>query len=108
MASAHLDDSTTMARFLAAIPNGDRLAEVLAGHVTVSSRAYDDDTGTARFVASNGTTVKCFTVSDITIDQAEMIAFFEADMTGFDEAAFRNLVVRALGPTFDPPAIAST
>jgi hypothetical protein len=107
MTSAHLADPVSMSEFLRAIPNGDRLATVLAGGAAVSSRAYDDDTETARFVASDGAVVKCFAVSDITIDQAEMIAFVGADLAALEEPGFRELVVQALGPTFDPPAPAA-
>jgi hypothetical protein len=103
MTSARLDDPASMSEFLQAIPNGDRLAMVLAGGAPIASRAYDDDTETARFVASDGGVVKCFAVSGITIDQAEMIAFVGADLAALEEPGFRDVVVQALGPTFDPP-----
>jgi hypothetical protein len=102
MSTAALDDAPAMARFLAPIPNGDRLVEVLRPGMPVASRAYDDDTETARFVACDGVTVKCFSVGGITIDQAEMIAFVGADLVPLDEPSFRLLVEQALGPTFDP------
>jgi hypothetical protein len=104
MTSALLAEPASMAAFLSAIPNGDRLATVLFQGGPISSRAYDDDTWTARFVASDGTIVKCFAVSDITIDQAEMIAFVGADLIAMDEPAFRELVAKALGPTLDSSA----
>jgi len=69
-----------MRQFLAAIPDGDQLAKVLENPGGISSRAYEDETWTARFVASNGHTVRCFAVSDITIDQAEMIAAVRMDL----------------------------
>jgi hypothetical protein len=102
MATARLDDSVSMAEFLAAIPDGDQLAKVLARGTPLASRAYDDDAWTARFVATNGKIVKCFTITDITIDQAEMIAAVGSDFVEVDESAFRELVALALGPTFEP------
>ena len=90
-----------MAKFLADIPNGEELAKVLQDRESVSSRAYDDETWTARFVSSDGQAVKCFTVTDITIDQAEMIAAACTDILGCDEAGFREAVARSLGPTFE-------
>jgi hypothetical protein len=90
-----------MADFLAAVPNGDDLRKVLENGKAVSSRAYDDETWTARFVASDGRVVKCFTVSAITIDQAEMIAAACLDTFAWDESAFGAAVAEALGPTLD-------
>jgi hypothetical protein len=52
-------------------------------------------------VASDATLVKCFTVSDITIDQAEMIAAACPDIGGLELDEFRQAVELALGPTLD-------
>jgi hypothetical protein len=100
-ATARLDDAAAMARFLSGIPNGEDLGKVLQRREAVSSRAYDDETCTAHFVASDGQVVKCFAVTDITIDQAEMIAAACIDIPGLDEAGFRELVAQSLGPTID-------
>jgi hypothetical protein len=102
LTTAALHDAAAMAQFLRGIPNSEELAKVLQEREAISSRAYDDDSWTARFVASDGQLVKCFAVSDITIDQAEMIAAAEIDVMGCDETAFREAVARSLGPTFDP------
>ena len=40
----------------------------------VSTRTYDDDEMLARFVRSDGKMVACYTVKEVTIDEAEMIA----------------------------------
>jgi len=100
-ATARLDDAAAMAKFLMGIPNGEDLGKVLQNGEAVSSRAYDDETWTARFVDSDGHVVKCFAVADITIDQAEMIAAACIDIPGLDEAGFREVVARSLGPTID-------
>jgi hypothetical protein len=101
LTSARLDDAEAMARFLLDIPNRDDLAKVLQIGKPVSSRAYDDETWIARFVASDGRVVKCFAVTDITIDQAEMIAAACIDISAWDEALFRETVAQSLGPTID-------
>jgi hypothetical protein len=101
MAVARLDDGDAMAKFLAPIPNGERLGRVLEDRHPLASRAYDDETWTARFVASDATLVKCFTVSDITIDQAEMIAAACPDIGELELDEFRQAVELALGPTLD-------
>ena len=90
-----------MDRFLLEIPNREDLAKVLQEGKPVASRAYDDETWTARFVASDGRLVKCFAVTDITIDQAEMIAAACIDISAWDEALFRETVAQSLGPTID-------
>jgi hypothetical protein len=100
-ATARLDDAAAMAKFLFGIPNGEVLGKVLQNREAVSSRAYDDETWTARFVVSDGQIVKCFAVTDITIDQAEMIAAACMDIPALDEAGFREVVAQSLGPTID-------
>ncbi len=99
MTTAQIGDIQAMATFLSGIPNGDRLAALLKEGSGVASRAYDDGTWTARFVASDGRTVKCFAITEITIDQAEMIAALITDLPISDEAQFSDLVEQALGPT---------
>jgi hypothetical protein len=99
MMEAQLADPAAMREFLASIPEGDQLAKVLENTSGVSSRAYEDETWIARFVASDGHTVRCFAVSDITIDQAEMIAAVGMDLMACDTAEFSDMVALALGPT---------
>lgn len=101
--TARLDDEAEMAKFLSPISNGDQLAKVLEGRKPVSTRAYEDETRTARFVESDGNIVMCFTVTEITIDQAEMI---EAEWEGIctlDESAFQRAVEQALHEPVEPP-----
>jgi len=102
MATARLADPAAMAQFLSPIPNSDQLAKVLDGRKAISSRAYDDATWTARFVASDGDVVKCFTVHGVTIDQAEMIAAVCIDISAWQETEFREAVDRVLAHIPDP------
>jgi hypothetical protein len=94
--TARLDDPAAMATFLSPIPNGGELGKVLAGGEPVSTRAYDDETWTARFVESDGEMVMCFAVTDITIDQAEMITTEWEGICTLNEADFQKAVERAL------------
>jgi hypothetical protein len=71
---ANFADAAQMAIFLASIPDADDLAALLMERRVVSTRTFDDDAMTARFVRSNGNSVACYTVEAITIDEAEMIA----------------------------------
>jgi hypothetical protein len=99
--TARLDDEVEMAKFLSPVPNGELLAKILEVGKPVSSRAYEDETRTARFVESDGNIVMCFTVTDITIDQAEMIAAERERILAMNETAFQKAVEQALEGSFD-------
>jgi hypothetical protein len=72
--NARLDDAVQMGFFLAPIPNAGSLEALLMERKVVSTRTYDDDEMLARFVRSDGKMVACYTVKEVTIDEAEMIA----------------------------------
>jgi hypothetical protein len=93
---AHLDDAAGMAKFLAPIPNGGELAKVLKAGTPASTRAYEDETRTARFIESDGSRVACFTVADITIDQAELIEAAWEGICSLDGAEFQRTVERVI------------
>ena len=95
--TAQLDDEMEMTQFLASIPNGVGLARVLEHGKPVSTRAYEDETWTARFVESDGKIVMCFEVAPITIDQAEMIEPQWERNVALSETAFKKAVETALG-----------
>jgi hypothetical protein len=97
--TARLDNEADMTIFLSPIPNHEQLDEVLEGGNPVSTRAYEDETLTARFVESDGINVMCFKVSPITIDQAEMIEATWETHVALSEAAFKEAVAQALGAT---------
>lgn len=94
---ARIDEPRAMAAFLASIPDSAELAELLGRTGPLNTRAYDDENQTARFVISDGEIVTCFTVTDITIDQAEMITIECEKSDAWSETAFREAAVRALG-----------
>jgi hypothetical protein len=94
--SAHLDSCVEMQAFLSTIPDGEMLAKVLGARKPVSTRAYEDEAQTARFVESDGSMVMCFTVSDVNIDQAELIEAEWESQCALDEAVFHQVVARAL------------
>jgi hypothetical protein len=99
--TGRLDDDAEMAKFLLPIPNGEQLGKVLEDRRPVSTRAYDDETQTARFVESDGDIVKCFMVTDITIDQAELITAEWEGICALDESEFRKAIERALHDSID-------
>jgi hypothetical protein len=101
--SARLDDDAGMLKFLSPIPNGDQLATLFEHRKPVSTRAYDDESFTARFVLSDGITAMCFTVPNVTIDQAEMIAAQCEGRHAWGSDAFEEAVAVALEGTLEPP-----
>jgi hypothetical protein len=88
---ARLGDEAEMAKFLSPIPNGEN---------PVSTRAYQDETRTARFVESDGDVVMCFAIDDLTIDQAEMIEIEWEGICALDESLFQKAVQQALDGSF--------
>jgi len=103
-AVARIDDSEAMAKFLVAIPNSEGLEALLQGGEPVYTRAYHDETSSARFVVSDGTTAMCFTVTNITIDQAEMIATACEQISEWGSETFQSAVELALGVDFRRPS----
>ena len=97
VAEARIDDPRAMASFLAPIPNNGELAALLAKKELLNTRAYDDETQTARFVISDGNIAICFAVSDITIDQAELITIACEESNEWGVASFPDAASRALG-----------
>ncbi|MGB6309872.1 MAG: hypothetical protein WBF89_18975 [Steroidobacteraceae bacterium] len=96
-AEARIDDPSAMAYFLAPIPNNGELAALLAKKEPLNTRAYDDETQTARFVVSDGKIAICFAVAGITIDQAELITIACEESNEWGAASFPEAASRALG-----------
>jgi hypothetical protein len=94
--TACIDDRKAMDSFLASIPDASALAELLGGRKPLNTRAYDDENQTARFVISDGAIATCFTVTNITIDQAEMITVECEKSDAWDDTAFREAAGRIL------------
>jgi hypothetical protein len=96
-ATVRLDDRKALSDFLASVPNSDGLAQLLASRTPQNTRAFDDDNQVARFVISDGSLVTCFTVDDITIDQAELITLACEEADAWDEASFQQALAGVLG-----------
>jgi hypothetical protein len=98
---AKFADAAQMAAFLASIPDADGLQALLMKRRVVSTRTFDDDAMIARFVRSDGTTVACYTVEAVTIDEAEMIAAQCELLDDWNIVSFSRAVHIALDA--DPP-----
>ena len=95
---AKLDDAAQMAAFLKGMPNADDLETLLKSNGVVSTRDYEDDEMTALFVRSNGTTVACYRVEGVTIDESEMIAAQCELLDEWNVESFSQAVHVALDP----------
>lgn len=101
--SARIDDAAAMSKFLADIPNSESLGILLHGGKPLSTRAYEDETSAARFVMSDGITALCFSVREVTIDEAEMIAAACLLIDRWDATSFQTAVGQALGTDLEGP-----
>jgi hypothetical protein len=93
----HLADRQALSKFLATVPNSEGLAQLLLTETPQNTRAFDDDAQVARFVISDGAVVTCFTVENITIDQAELITLACEEGDTWDEAFFRQALAHVVG-----------
>jgi hypothetical protein len=100
LARARLDDSTAMDVLLAPIPNGDQLRQRLLTRTSGRTQGYHEETRTARYVVSDGQLVLCFTVTDLTIEQAATIATKCDAITEWEYGAFQAVVERVMGSSF--------
>jgi hypothetical protein len=99
---AQLEDAGSMTAFLAPMPNSDGLRALLMQRRSVTTRTYDDDAMLARFVRSDGNTVACYAVQEVTIDEAEMIAAQCELLADWDFERFAAAVHVALDPGTEP------
>jgi hypothetical protein len=95
---AQFADAARMAAFFASIPDADGLQALLMKRKIVSTRTFDDDAMIARFVRSDGTSVVCYSVEAITIDEAEMIAAQCELLDDWNLESFSRAVHVALDP----------
>ena len=97
VSTVHLADRQALSKFLTTVPNSEGLARLLLTLTPQNTRAFDDDAQVARFVISDGADVTCFTVDNITIDQAELITLACEEADAWDEASFRKAVAHVVG-----------
>ncbi|HXP63908.1 MAG TPA: hypothetical protein VN815_00410 [Steroidobacteraceae bacterium] len=95
---ANLNDAAQMSVFLDGMPNAADLQTLLMKMQVVSTRDYEDDEMTALFVRSNGTTVACYRVEGVTIDESEMIAAQCELLDEWNPDSFSRAVHIALDP----------
>jgi hypothetical protein len=99
-ATAQLDDAAGLQAFLACFPNGAELGRNLAAEQDgqlLHIHRYDSEMRAYYFVVRDGTSVKCFTVVNLSYFEAATIADECVEITTWDFASFQAAVERALG-----------
>jgi hypothetical protein len=87
-----------MARFLSPIRESGLLVEALRSkEKPVTWAHYDEQTRVARYVVSDGTTVMCIALTDITLYQADQVEVACEDIAEWGTQSFRRAVEQALG-----------
>jgi hypothetical protein len=100
-AVARLDDATALNALLAPIRDGATLKKKLRPGFRGHKYFYDGHTHTARYLLTNGDVVACYSVTDVSLEEAKAIA---ARCEGINEwcmTAFRAAVHDALGSEFE-------
>lgn len=100
-ATARLDDSAAMQTLLAPIPDGDELGRQLASRQPGLKARYFDEGRKGLYVVSDGKTVTCFTVTDVTVEQAATIRAECDSIEAWNYQRFQAAVERALSASFD-------
>jgi hypothetical protein len=104
IAAARLDHAEGVETFIASVPRGESLREMLQPGGTHRVEQYDKDTGTGRFLLIDGPWFVCFVVSGISLEDARAIARQTATMVEWSTPNFHRAVERALNVTFPPAA----
>jgi hypothetical protein len=98
---ARLDDAAELNAALAPLRDSRRVQEKLLLGFRGHQYFYDRRTRTARYLYTDGTIVICYSITDVSLAQASVIAVHCEALTVRSMAAFRTAVERALGVRFD-------
>jgi hypothetical protein len=98
---AQIDNAEAMSSLLAQIRGRDKLAERLRNGETGFAFEYNEEVRTGHYVVSDATTVMCFSVTDITPQQAHAIAAECRQLSEWGHTEFQTAAGRALGGTFE-------
>jgi hypothetical protein len=96
-AYARFDDPSAVNKLLEPIRNADDLRETLKSGQPLRARIWDRETRTARFIVSDGLTVGCYTVTEVTAKEAARIGSECESVATLGSNEFCSIVQRALG-----------
>jgi hypothetical protein len=96
-ASARLDDVTALNALLAPLRDGATLKKKLRPGYRGHKYFYDLHTHTARYLLTNGDVVACYSVAEVSLEEAKAIAARCEGISEWCMTTFRTAVERALG-----------
>jgi len=98
IARARIDDAAAMKTLIGAIPGGDSLWNILQGGETGRTQtSYCTAMRTAYYVVTDNKIVVCFTVTDLSLEQAVALADACDDIAEWSTTAFVAAAKRAIG-----------
>lgn len=101
-ARARLSDKVGMKAFLKPIPHSDELALIVTKGTSGRTPYYDKHTNRLYYIGWDGTTIGCWTVTDIQFDQAvEIAAACDSEITTWNMGQFEAIVERVLDVQLD-------
>lgn len=96
-ALARLNDAAAMNELLAPLRDGAALRRKLRPGFRGHKYLYDRHTRIARYLLTNGEIVACYSVTDVSLEQAAMIALACDHIREWSMMTFQAAVERALG-----------
>ncbi len=98
---ARLDDAAEMNALLAPLRDSKRVQEKLLLGFRGHQYFYDRRTRIARYLYTDGAIVICYSITNVSLAQASVIAVHCEAVTVRSMTAFRSAVERALGVRLD-------
>jgi hypothetical protein len=96
-ALAHLADAAALNELLAPMRDSSALKRKLRLGFRGHQYTYDLQTRIARCLLTNGEIVACYSVTEVSLDEAKMIATACEDLSEWSMRTFQAAVARALG-----------
>jgi len=95
-ALARLNDTVAMSELLAPMRDQAALKRKLRPGFCGHQYTYDLNTRTARYLLTNGEIVACYSVTEVSLEEAKMIALACENLGEWSMTTFQSAVVRAL------------
>jgi hypothetical protein len=96
-ALAHLGDAAALDELLAPMRDGAALKRKLRVGFCGHKYSYDVQTRIARCLLTNGEIVACYSVTEVSLEEAKLIAAACEDLSEWSMRTFQEAVARALG-----------
>jgi hypothetical protein len=95
---ARIDDAAAINELLVPMRNRAALKRKLRTGFRGHKYAYDRWARTARYLLTDGEVVACYSVTDVSLEEAATIAIACDEISNWSMRSFRGTVKRVLGP----------